>query len=98
MLFAIAIARSRKISVVRCIIIIIYFNHLGSLLLQGNTTTNSIIRAVQNLGEVIMESAGTPVDQTRANLNTTAVILDNVANYIQTQRGSNTTRRIVRCP
>lgn len=64
---------------------------------QENTTTSSVIGAVQNLGQVVMESANSPVDQTRANLNTTAVILDSIANYVQTQRGSNITRAIVRC-
>lgn len=42
-----------------------------------------------------MDSAGSPVDQTRANLNTTAEILDSIANYVQTQRGSNAARRTV---
>ena len=64
---------------------------------QENTTTSSVIGAVQNLGQVVMESANSPVDQTRANLNTTAVILDSIANYVQTQRGSNFARDIVRC-
>ena len=64
---------------------------------QGDTTTNSVVRATQNLGEVIMDSASSPVDQTPTNLDTTAVILDSVANYVQTQNGSDAARGIVRC-